>query len=254
MVNRAVALLAFAFVLPVMASTSAAGDRDLLWRVVQACLLTRDLVGTPFPCLAVETARGKDRGFAVVRAPFEATHIVVTPTVRTVGIEAERLRASDAPNYFADAWSERHFVTDNLRRRPDRTDIALAVNSRSGRSQDQLHIHVDCIRQDVKRSLAAQAGSIRPGAWTRVAVLPRAPRYLATALASPDLDGTNIFKLVQSGLEIDPEDMHEVTVVVVGTESQGRPGYVVLARRRIPNSRDEAHGEALMDHACSAFR
>ena len=48
--------------------------------------------------------------------------------------------------------------------------------------------------------------------------------------------------------------MAEVTVVVVGAELATGPGFVVLARRRIANSRDEAHGEALMDHACSAFQ
>jgi hypothetical protein len=31
-------------------------------------------------------------------------------------------------------------------------------------------------------------------------------------------------------------------------------GFVVLARQRIPNSGDEAHGEALLDHSCPSFR
>ena len=249
--KRFTALLASALLLPTVA---AAGERGLLWRVVQSCVATHSLIGAAFPCLTVDLNGGPERGFAVLRAPFEATHVVVTPTVRTVGIEAERLRADDAPNYFADAWAARHYVADNLRQQPARTDLAMAVNSRPGRSQDQLHIHVDCIRQDVKRALAAQSSGLRSGSWTRTVVLPRAPHYYATLLAEADLGSTNIFRLVQDGLGIDAGDMDKVTIVVVGAAVAGRPGFVVMARRRIPNSRDEAHGEALMDHACGAFQ
>ena len=248
--KRFIVFLAFAFLLPTVA---AAGERGLLWRVVQTCVATHNLIGTAFPCLTVDVKDGPERGFAVVRAPFEATHVVVTPTVRTVGIEAERLRADNAPNYFADAWTSRHYVADGLRHEPARTDLAMAVNSRQGRSQDQLHIHVDCIRQDVKRTLAGQVAGFHPGSWTRTVVLPRAPRYYATALDEADLHSTNIFKLVQNGLGINADDMDEVTVVVVGADLKGRPGFVVMARQRIANTRDEAHGEALMDHACGAF-
>ena len=248
--KRTAILLALGLLVPAAAT---AAERGLLWRVVQTCVATHRLVGAAFPCLAVETGEGVERGYAVVRAPFEAAHIVVTPTVRTVGIEAERLRGADAPNYFGDAWASRHFVTDALARKPARDDLALAVNSRLGRSQDQLHVHVDCIRQTVKRALAATRG-IRPGAWTRLTVLPRAPRYEATALDEQDLARTNIFALVQAGLRVEAAAMDEVTVVVVGAEVSGRPGFVVMARRRLADSRDDAHGEALMDHACSAFR
>lgn len=251
MVNRAAVFLALLMVLP---AGAALGERNLLWHVVQTCVATHRLTGLSFPCLTVDLSRGVDRGFAVVRAPLEDTHVVVTPTVHTVGVEAERLQQPDAPNYFADAWSARHFVTDDLPRQPDRNDLAMAVNSRPGRSQDQLHIHVDCVRQDVRRALAAHAEAIPVGTWTRMSVLPRAPRYYATALDAPNLDGENIFRLVRNGLKIGEDEMDQVTIVVVGATVEGKPGFVVLARQRIANSRDEAHGEALMDHACSAFR
>ena len=245
--TRVSLLVALALVLPVAA---VAAERGLLWRVVQACVATHQLIGTPFPCLAVDTRDGTQRGYAVVRAPFETTHIVVTPTARVPGIEATTLQAADAPAYLADAWSARHFVTDGMAHLPDRTDLALAVNSRPGRSQDQLHIHVDCIQPRIKRALLDNARGIKPGSWTRVAVLPHGPRYSATVL--DDLAGANIFRLVQDGLQVAQNEMDEVTIVVVGASVEGRPGFIVLARRRA-GSRDEAHGEALMDHGCRAF-
>ena len=229
--------------------------RGLLWRVVQTCMANHYVTGGAFPCLQVETASGAASGYVVLRAPLEDTHVILTPTVRTIGIEAERLRASGAPDYFQDAWSIRHFVTDGLTRQPARDDIAMAVNSKPGRSQDQLHIHVDCIRPAVKQSLERQAASLHLQGWTQISILPHAPRYWAMPLARDDLTGVNVFKIVASGLKIDPDRMDDTTIVVAGSGAvSDRPGFIILARQRVSHSRDEAHGEALLNHSCAAFR
>lgn len=235
---------------------SDAGERGLLWRVVQTCIINHQLTGASFPCLAVETDKGPDRGYAVLRAPFEDTHIIVTPTVKMAGIETEALRAPDAPNYFRDAWLSRHFVTQDLKPAPARDDLGLAINSKAGRSQDQLHIHVDCLRREVKRSLTRQAKAIKIGSWSHLSILPQAPRYWVTAVESEDLAGLNIFNLVAAGTHIDREDMDDTTVVIAGSADvgNGAPGFVVLARQRRPDHNDQAHGEALLDHACKEFR
>ncbi len=261
MIRSSTALLAF-IVLVVSAGAGAdAGARGLLWRVVQTCLASHYVTGGAFPCLAVETADGADVGYAVLRAPLDGRHVILTPTVRTIGIEADRLRAVDAPDYFRDAWSIRHFVTDGLAHQPTREDLAMAVNSRIGRSQDQLHIHVDCIRPAVKQALQRQAPSLNPDSWTQVTVLPRAPRYWAMPVRSEDLAGVNVFNLVAKGLDVDPRRMDDMTVVVAGSDhlagsdhARDRPGFIVLARQRVANSQDEAHGEALLNHSCGAFR
>ncbi len=229
-----------------------AAERGLLWRVVQTCLIDHALTGGSFPCLRVDTADGLERGFAVLRAPFERLHVIVTPTVRTIGIEDARLMAPDAPNYFADAWTARRFVADDLVQKPGRSDLALAINSKPGRSQDQLHIHVACVRPEVKRSLTSLAATLQPGRFASVRVLPKAPRYMAMPLTGADLAAQNPFTLVADGLK--PTDMADVTIVLVGTGGDDRPGFVLLARSRLHNVWDDAHGEALLDGSCRAFR
>ena len=229
-----------------------AGERGLLWRVVQTCLLDHAVTGGSFPCLRVDTEGGLERGYAVLRAPFERLHVIITPTVRTIGIEDARLLAPDAPNYFAEAWAARRFVADDLVQKPGRSDVALAINSKPGRSQDQLHIHVACVRPDVKRSLAALAATLQPGRFTGVRVLPKAPRYMAMPLAGADLADRNPFALVAAGLK--PADMADVTIVLVGNGDDDRPGFVLLARSRLHGVWDDAHGEVLLDGSCRAFR
>ena len=232
-------------------SAAGAGERGLLWRVVQTCVLNHSLTGGTFPCLAVETPTGTEAGYAVLRAPNEDVHVVVTPTVRTIGIEASRLRGPDAPNYFLDAWFARHFVTDNLARHPGRADIALAVNSRLGRSQDQLHIHIACVRSDVKTVLARQTSAIHSHDWIKIKPLSNAAAYAAHFQPDHDLSGINIFDRVAESLKIDAKQMDDVTIVVVGAEPTG---FIILARKRIPHSFDEPHGEALLDHDCTSFQ
>ena len=231
-----------------------AGERGLLWRVVQACIAAHSLSGSPFPCLDVETSEGLQRGFAVVRAPFETSHIIVTPTVRTVGIEAASLRTPGAPNLFAEAWSARRFVAEALPRQPTREDLAMAVNSRLGRSQDQLHIHVDCLRPDVRASLDRQVGKLRQGSWSELALSPRAPRYAATLLDEPAFARANIVTLAQAGLDLPVDEMDGLTVAVAPVTSRSGAGFAVLARQRIAHSRDDAHGESLLDHSCAILR
>ena len=244
-------LMSALIVLAAWAWPAEAGERGLLWRVVQTCVLNHDLTGASFPCLSVETPKGVESGYAVLRAPNEAIRVVLSPTVRTAGIEAERLRGTDAPNYFHDAWMARHFVIDDLARTPSRGDLALAVNSKLGRSQDQLHIHVACIRPTVKHMLARAKASSQSANWTRIKVLPSAPYYWAHFEPSRDLSGLNLFDRVAAGLNVDPDDMDDVTIVVVGVEPSG---FIVLARKKIPHVSDEPHGEGLLDPNCSGFK
>ena len=234
-----------------MTGHAGAGERGLLWRVVQACVLNHKITGASFPCLSVETGKGVEAGYAVLRVPNEDTHMIVTPTARTTGIEAIRLRGSKAPDYFHDAWSARHFATDDLTTQPNRNDVAFAINSRLGRSQDQLHIHVACIRPDVKQRLAQQSAALRVHDWSRIKVLPWAPSYRAHFEASNDLAGVNVFDKVADGLGIGNDEMDAVTIVVVGAEPTG---FLILARKRIPHSFDEPHGESLLDPDCSVFK
>lgn len=230
--------------------SAAPQGRGLLWRAVQSCILNHSITGASFPCETVDISAGRDKGYAVLRAPLDDAHVVVTPTVRTIGIEADRLRGPDAPNYFQEAWLARHFATDVLSQTPGRDDYAMAVNSRPGRSQDQLHIHVACVRQDVKQTLADEFASIRAKGWKQVKLFRKAPLYWAHFEPVDDLADANVVDLVAHGLGIKEGDMSDVTIAVVGAKPNG---FFILARRRIPKGYDEPHAEALLDRGCSSY-
>ena len=240
-------VLISAIVLAAAAGGVAAADRDLLWGVVKVCIANHELTGGAFPCLDVDTAQGAARGFAVVRAPLKQTHVVVTPTARVTGIEDPALQSADAPNYFADAWSARKYVLDALERPMSERDIGLAVNSRPGRSQDQLHIHVDCLRHRYAQLLRQHGAELSAEKWTRLNFALRGRYYWAMLVNSPDLSQTNIFRTAATLLRVSPGRMEDVTVVLVPRFDKG---FYLLADQYTPGAMGKGHGEFLLDHAC----
>jgi CDP-diacylglycerol pyrophosphatase len=228
-------------------------DRGLLWRVVQTCVLNARITGASFPCLDVNIAKGVDNGFAVVRAPLETTHVVVVPTRRVEGVEHAGLQDAGTENYFADAWQARHFVSERAPKPLHRDDLGLALNSRQGRSQDQLHIHIDCLQTSVRNALKAHATDIHAGAWSRLSFDLHGDRYWATKLKSADLSDVNVFRLVAEGLHVAEADRFKVTIVVAGTSlDKGEDGFYLLALVAKNPRSSQGHGEFLLDHACAA--
>lgn len=249
---RAFLLLLAAFAglgLPVVTS---AAQRDLLWRVVQTCVLNHRLTGLAFPCLDVDEEGGASRGHAVLRALGDQSHLILTPITRTSGVEAASLRGANATNYFADAWTARDFLARGLARKPAHGDMGLAVNSRPGRSQDQLHIHIACIQPEVKRALNAAQAQIKTHPWAKVKVLPFARPYIVRYVPGDDLKAVNPFDEVANALKLeDQEGLADVTIVVAGAQPSG---FYVMARRKAPRIFDQPHGEALLDPDCASFR
>jgi hypothetical protein len=81
------------------------------------------------------------------------------PALQT-GIEDAALLAPDAVNYFAAAWNVRSFVDKAVGRELPDDALSLAVNSPLARSQNQLHIHIDCIHADLRSAIARDGAKI----------------------------------------------------------------------------------------------
>jgi CDP-diacylglycerol pyrophosphatase len=151
-----------------------------------------------------------------------------------------------------------------------RQDLSLAVNSAAGRSMHQLHIHVDCVRLDVRQALHAHDGEISE-AWTSIADAKWAEfsttfaghHYHVRWVDGPDLDAVNLFRLVADRDADTGGDMAMQTIVVVGgPERHHLPGFYVLTDqvhinwgKSDPVADDAASGEELMDHqGCPALK
>ncbi len=246
--------LAAAFWIVGMALASrlvAAPDEDqppgALWFVVHdLCVVDQSVTGLPWPCLVANLRQG----FAVLRDPKHATHILVVPTRRIVGIESPELLTPDAPNYWRDAWSARAAFERLVGHKVPRADIALAVNSKPGRTQDQLHIHLDCVRPQVKATLELHLGEIGRR-WRILSVPLQTRRVWVRRIDSRDFSGADPFKLLAAGVAHTPQDRSLETLSAVGTDfGDGQPGFVLIRRRADPAAGDLASGEDILDYGC----
>ncbi len=226
-----------------------AANPDALWNVVggQCDIDMRDH-GDPAPCARVDLARG----FAALKdiSPSKPERFLLIPTTRIAGIESPDILAPNAPNVWQGAWEARTLVANKLGVELPRDAFALAINSAYGRTQNQLHIHVDCVRADVRDRLKRSDASIG-AAWS---VLPEpidGHAYRAMRVMAADFQEVRPFNLLADGVEGARDHMGRQTLVAVGTTfPDGSPGFYLLTDTANLLAGDRAEGEALIDPAC----
>jgi CDP-diacylglycerol pyrophosphatase len=237
-----------------MARTVAA-DPNALWAIVNDhCVPNEREHGKPDPCARVDLDEGAGKGYVILKDLEGATQYLLIPTARITGIENPELLEPDAPNYFAEAWEARGYVEQAAHRQLPREDLSLAINSTHARSQNQLHIHIDCTRIGVRDLMRRRLASIGDD-WAPFAEPLRNHHYRAMRVLSEDLGGINPFRLVADRVPGAKAAMGDQTIVLLGADFPGgRPGFVVLNDQIDPATGDKAGGEELQDHACALAR
>lgn len=229
------------------ASAPPPAHSDALWRVIQRDC--RNPQGPQGSCLQVDEAA--DRRDVLVKDAHGDYQFLLMPLDKVSGIESPALYRRGVPNYFAAAWQARVHSERALGQTLPREVASLALNSPHGRSQHQLHIHVDCLRADVLQALDAQAGALGPQ-WAPLPVPLRGHAYQARVLPGPELTA-NPLNLLAYGLSGVAEAGQWSLLVSGRQDVQGTPGFVLLATRVDPASGNEASAEELQDHACSVL-
>ncbi len=187
-----------------------------------------------------------------LRAPL-FNDLIVVPTRKIVGVEDPFLQSPDAPNYFDAAWRSRSFLEAAGRAVAERDQVALVVNSAVARGQDQLHIHVGCVRLVARRALAAAAPAMPLGQWTPIgAVLPNTA-FWGVRVRGTDLAGVEPFRLAAAGLGDRVKNRAVLTIIVAGARVEGDDEFLILASYAgAPHAWRPVVSDDLLDPACSA--
>ncbi len=219
--------------------------RDALRQIVQnQCVVNWRQNHDPAPCervyLADPTSDGS--GFAVLADRKGGAHYLLIPVPTMTGVDASDLLDPDTPNYFAEAWRARDVITKFVGHPVPRNAIGLAVNKAQSRSQNQFHIHIECLRQDVADQLRALADKTTD-AWTTVSV--GGSPYEAMRIRGESLNGASPFELLAKLKPDVNNHIGDYTVVIAGAQLSSGPGFVILAGTG-------QTGELLLDSSCSA--
>jgi len=226
---------------------SHAANPNVLWQIVhEKCVPNEARFGVPFPCVAVN----RTGGYAILKDIEGATQFLLIPTARINGIEDPAILMPDAPNYWQAAWDATSLVQAAAEHALPREDLSLAINSIHGRSQNQFHIHIDCIRAEVRDTLRQHAAEIG-GTWAPFPVPLSGHPYQAVRVETLDRPGATPFELLADRLRGAREDMGDETLIVVGaTFGDGEPGFYLLAGRADLAGGNRGEGEELQDHSC----
>jgi CDP-diacylglycerol pyrophosphatase len=243
-----VALVA-AGALMAMAPDKSRPPNALWWVVRDLCVTDQRLLGIPAPCMDVNLRQG----WALVKDTRAPTHLLLVPTRRISGIESPALLAPDAPNYWQFAWSARPFLGRLAGRPVPRQDIALVINSIPGRTQNQLHIHMDCVQPGIAKTLNDHLGQIDQ-TWRPLPVRLGGHDVLVRRLDGAQFGEHDPFKLLAAGVPGARSSMGQEALGAVGAVfPPGRPGFILITHPFPPEAEDLGAGEEILDHRCEVL-
>ncbi|MGF6724303.1 CDP-diacylglycerol pyrophosphatase [Paraburkholderia sp. GAS41] len=219
-----------------------AADPDALWKIVGGqCVPEARAMGRPGQCTSVNLAEH----YAILKDIFGSTQHLLIPTERVTGIESPSILDADAPNYWADGWASRKVVEASLKQPLSAGQFGLEINSKFRRSQQQLHIHMDCMQMTIIAALAPYR-HLPPNHWHWATIGGARYRIMrVTSLSQQD----DPFRLVARD-HPDPQAMATQTILVTGAgPSVDQEGWLVLnSGLDVENGSGTAEG--LLDHAC----
>jgi CDP-diacylglycerol pyrophosphatase len=227
----------------------ARADPNALWRIVHdSCVPHFEAGSGPKPCERVDLEGGVQQGVAILKDLVGVSQMLAIPTRQITGIEDPQMLAPNAPPVFAVAWSSKTLVEARLHRTLPREAVGLAINSKWARSQQQLHVHVDCMAIPVTKALAEYVSAL-DSRWRPMTVPLEGRIYFARRVDSADLVGVAPLQLLADGVEGARANMGAYSLAAVGATFDGKPGFVLLADQF--SLEGGGHAEDLEDHDCA---
>lgn len=227
-------------------------DPDALWHIVHdQCLPNLERTGTPAPCVKADLGQGEARGYIVLKDRKGVLQYLLIPSGKVRGIESPALLDPNAPDYWGAAWTARSYMSQKYGSEVPRDAVALTINSVMGRSQNQLHIHISCVRPAVRTLLAARQNEIGQD-WSALDGGLNGHFYQVRRIEGTELTGVDPFKLLAAGVPGAANAMGDFTLAVIGTRfADGKDGFYLLAGKTDLTAGNTGSVEGdMQDHDC----
>jgi CDP-diacylglycerol pyrophosphatase len=218
-------------------------DPDALLTIMQKSCLAVD---GPSPCVKV----ARTQGYVIMKDRHGSAHFLLLPTALLTGIESSALGDANTPNYFALAWDNRGALSTGRQAPIADDDILLAINSKYGRSQNQLHIHIACIDPEVKHRIELAGMAIGEN-WGPLTGSLAGHRYWARRVTPAQFDGLGAFRLLLSDMPQARGAMAKFSIAITRAHTGD---FIVLATERDLFALNLASAEELQDENCIGFQ
>jgi CDP-diacylglycerol pyrophosphatase len=181
-------------------------------------------------------------GYVIIKDndPRKPQAYLILPIAKVTGVEDPLIFKPPVVDFWQHGWAQ----SATYPGRPP-ADTALAINSRHARSQNQLHIHISCVRSDVKSALLATPIPFYPDKPVALPLAPHQHVYevvKVTGLAGP----LSPFLLARDNPGA-KADMGDQSIAVVGSAKADE--YFVLSTHH--GADNPAFAEELLNQSCN---
>lgn len=223
------------------------GNPDALRHfVIDQCVPNQQQHQSPAPCASVNLQGGyvlfKDRN-----GPLQ---YLLMPTYRINGTESPLLLNPHTANYFWQAWQSRQLMSARHGSPVPDSAVSLTINSRTGRTQNHFHIHISCLRPDVRQQLDASLDSIN-SRWQPLPGGLRSHQYLARRVTETELAQKSPFLMLAEEV---PEARDHMGRFALAMAQQSDGTFVLLATERNLLTLNRASAEEIQDHRCEILQ
>jgi len=244
--RRLITLLLFILVSGlVIAAIHLQKNSDALWQIVsEKCEPNQRTSGTPAPCQRVDL----ENGYALLKDLNGPLQYLLIPLAKITGMESPALLDPVTPNFFAFAWQSRTQLAIHRGLPIADSALSLAINAEYGRTQNQLHIHISCLRPDVRHTLDRLAPALS-SRWQTEKL--RQHTYLLRTLTLPELSRQSLFIRIADEIPNARGEMGKYGVAIAALPD-GRLAVMALERNWLLLNRGSA--EELQDHSCQILQ
>ena len=219
------------------------GHPDALRHIVlDQCLPGQLQHRNPAPCAQVKP----DAGYVVFKDRNGPLQYLLMPTYRINGSESPLLTKAHTPNFFWLAWQARGFMRMKHGAEIPNSAVSLTINSRLGRTQNHLHIHISCLRPDVREKLNAHQAQVGTQ-WRPFPGGLEGHEYLARRVTEAELVKRSPFMMLAEEV---PDARKHMGRYGMAMAQQSDGSFVLLATERNLLALNLASAEELQDHQC----
>jgi CDP-diacylglycerol pyrophosphatase len=222
-------------------------DRDQLRGIsIGQCVPHQRDSHLPTPCVQANL----DAGYVLLKDRNGPLQYLLMPAYRINGIESPLLLQSHTPNFFWQAWQSRGVMGKTRGSPLPDSALSLTINSRTGRTQNHFHIHISCLRSDVRQRLDQEASRIS-SQWLEFPGGLRGHRYLARRVTDAELVQRSPFLMLAQEVPDARDHMGRYSLAMA---QQADGSFVLLATQRDLLTFNRAFAEEIQDHQCDILK
>ncbi|SQI35701.1 CDP-diacylglycerol pyrophosphatase [Leminorella richardii] len=229
---------------------------DELWNIVNGECVPHAKVqeNANASCVSVVLTPDEEHGYTVFKDRKGPLHFLLIPTVKIEGLESPVLQQPETTHYFLKAWQARGYLAQASDRPVARNMVSLTVNSAYARSQEQLHIHIACIRPEIKAQLDSQIERFSEQ-WMPVEYGLNGSHYLARTLTESQFQEMSPFRRMAKELPGAAEEMSKYGIALVAySDLDNRPMYLLMVNRMDALSLNPGYTGDIQDYQCDLLK